>query len=159
MRTYLFLTALASVAAVGGNLTATNVLAKSTGTTSGTTETNLTQHIRHMHSGDMTHPPRTPAQMQLQLQKRLDAAVAAGNLTTAQETVVLAKAPTFEQQAVQIETLPANQRKAAFTSLKSSMTAWATSNGIDVTKLMGMSRDLGHHSSHVDGTANPPAGK
>ena len=129
MRTQQYLATFASLAAVGGSLLASSVSAKTVSNTTGT---------GHTHTKSMTdkHTPLTQAQIQAMLQKRLDAAVSAGKLTSAQEPVVLTEATSVLQQINQIKLLPKDQRKAAMQTLKTSVTSWATQNGIDLKGLI-----------------------
>ncbi len=89
--------------------------------------------------------------MQDRLQKRLDAAVAAGKITSDQEKAILTEIATLQRKynSASLKNMTPDQRRQSFQQMQSDIQSWAKSQGIDPSYLMigrmGMGGRWGRH--------------
>ena len=149
MRHYQYITAIATVATVGGAIMTSTALAKPA--------ENITSQVNHhprIWGAANHHVPVTHAELQTMTRKRLDAAVVAGTLSASQEISALNEITAVEKEIELTKLLPQAQQKIALQSIQSKAMSWAKQQGIDSKTILQF---MGHHHSMRDG--NPPAGK
>lgn len=149
MHHYQYITAIATVATIGGAVMTSTALAKPAENV-----TPQANHHTHIWGAADQHVPLTQAQLQTMTRKRLDAAVVSGTLSASQETSALNEITAVEKEIEQTRLLPPAQQKIALQSIQSKAKSWANQQGIDSKTILQF---MGHHHSMRDG--NPPAGK
>jgi len=100
----------------------------------------------HLNATDVqgvfdTHRTEMEASMQANAKAKIDADVASGKITSAQEQLIIAERQTLQSQMkTQMESMKnmtEAQRKTAMDAQQKTVQAWATANGIDVKYLFG----------------------